>query len=279
MTHGSLKGLETHFEFGENWLTYLDTIDEGAVLQAEKGLTKLLPPERIRGSRFLDIGCGSGLHSLAALRLGASDVHAIDIDPKSVEATKRLLDAKASSAQRKVEVRSVFEAKPDDLGTFDIVYSWGVLHHTGAMWEAIERASRFVRPGGLFALALYQKRPSCGFWRWEKRAYSTASPLVQKIMRGGYKGLYFAGLLARGRNPRDYVRDYKTKRGMSFHHDVHDWLGGYPYESATPQEVETRMAAAGFEVVRDFRLKGGFVILGTGCAEYTLRRREAPNGA
>ena len=226
---------------------------------------------------MLDIGCGSGVHSLAALRLGATELTAIDIDPDSVKAATRLLDDAPPSVAKDIRVLSIFDAEPEALGLFDIVYSWGVLHHTGAMWEAVERASRFVRPGGLFGLALYEKRPTCGFWTAEKKVYSRSPALVQKAIRGVYKAAFCAGLLATGRSPFSYVRSYKSKRGMSFHHDVHDWLGGYPYESAKIEEVRSRLGEWGFEIVRLYPASPGFGLFGTGCAEFTLRRIERPS--
>jgi 2-polyprenyl-6-hydroxyphenyl methylase/3-demethylubiquinone-9 3-methyltransferase len=275
MDQDGLRKIDSHFEFGENWLDYLRHVDEAAIAEAERGLLGLLPAEAIRGARFLDIGCGSGLHALAAVRLGARELVAIDIDPNSVKAAKSLLDEKAAEASREVRVLSVFDADPADLGTFDIVYSWGVLHHTGAMWEAVERAGRLVRPGGLFALALYQKRPTCGFWTVEKRLYTRAPSFVRAAFRGLYTLAYHAGLLVRGRNPLRYVREYKSMRGMNFHTDVRDWLGGYPYESATPADVGARLRAVGFELVTQKVLEQGLGLFGTGCAEYTFRRAPA----
>jgi 2-polyprenyl-6-hydroxyphenyl methylase/3-demethylubiquinone-9 3-methyltransferase len=277
MTTRNLKLAETHFSFGENWLGYLSQVDEQAKDEAENGLLKLFPREALAGARVLDIGCGSGVHSLAALRLGAAELTAIDIDPNSVKAARQLLGEAPPSVKKDIRVLSIFDAEPEELGSFDIVYSWGVLHHTGAMWEAVERAARFVRPGGLFGLALYEKCPSCGFWKVEKRLYSRSPALVQKAIRGVYKAAFYAGLIATGRSPFSYVRSYKSTRGMSFHHDVHDWLGGYPYESATVEDVRTRLQDWGFEMVRLFSAKPRLGLFGTGCAEFTLRRIERPD--
>jgi SAM-dependent methyltransferase len=276
MASDNLKLAESHFSFGENWLGYASQVDEPAIVAAEEGLLKLFPRETLAGARMLDIGCGSGVHALAALRLGATALAAIDIDPNSVKAATRLLEDAPPSVKKDIRVLSIFDAEPEELGLFDIVYSWGVLHHSGAMWEAVERASRFVRPGGLFGLALYEKRPTCGFWTVEKKFYSRAPGLVQKAIRGLYKGAFYAGLIATGRSPFSYVRSYKSKRGMSFHHDVHDWLGGYPYESATIEEVRSRLRDWGFEIVRLHPATPGFGLFGTGCAEFTLRRIERP---
>jgi SAM-dependent methyltransferase len=276
MRQDALKKVESHFEFGENWLDYLRHVDEAALQEAERGLLRLLPREAIAGSRFLDIGCGSGLHSLAAVRLGAAELVAVDIDPNSVRAAGMLLDRWAPDSNRTVRVLSVFDADPAQIGTFDIVYSWGVLHHTGSMWEAVERASRLVRPGGLFALALYEKKASCGFWTWEKRLYTRAPGAVRAAIRGVYTAALCAGLLVRGRNPISYVKNYKSSRGMNFHNDVHDWLGGYPYESATTADVSERLAGLGFELLTERPTGGRLGLFGTGCAEYTFRKLGNP---
>ena len=122
--------------------------------------------------------------------------------------------------------------------SYDIVYSWGVLHHTGAMWRALEHVTTFVRPGGLLAVAIYRRSPACGFWQKEKRLYSSAPPPVRLFIRSLYKAAYLSAIAASGRNPFGYVFNYHNRtRGMSFHHDIHDWLGGYPYESASPEEI------------------------------------------
>jgi len=141
------------------------------------------------------------------------------------------------------------------------------------MHRAIGNAARLVAPDGLFVIALYSKTPMCGPWTKEKKFYTNASSPVQAAMRGLYKIAYIAGLIATGRNPADYVRNYKTHRGMDWSHDVHDWMGGYPYESVAPQEVEAILGKAGFTMVRSFtktaRIKGLF---GTHCDEFVARK-------
>jgi 2-polyprenyl-3-methyl-5-hydroxy-6-metoxy-1,4-benzoquinol methylase len=272
MSKPGLQQLETHFEFGENWRDYLVKVDDDAVREAERGLLELLSREAVAGSRFIDIGCGSGLHSLAALRLGAAEVVAVDIDPNSVAAARDLLNKYAPGAPVMIRELSIFDADREELGEFDIVYSWGVLHHTGAMWAAIEKAAGLVRQGGYFAIALYQKRPTCGFLRLEKRFYTMLPEPGRTAIRGLYKAAFCAGLIATGRNPWTYVASYKGKRGMNFHNDVHDWLGGYPYESARPDEVKACFARLGFVPVVERPRPQEFGLFGTGCAEFTFRR-------
>lgn len=259
------------FAFGENWSSYATTINEAAVVAAKEDLKRLLGEGEIKGKRLIDIGCGSGLHALAARRLGASDVLAVDVDPISVETARKVIETHAPGAAR-FERASVFDLSPSNTGTFDVVYSWGVLHHTGDMNRAIECAARLVAPGGLFALALYRKTLLCGFWKHEKRWYAGASPRIQAFVRNNYISLLRLAFLVTRRDFKTYVAEYRSKRGMDFAHDVQDWLGGYPYESIRPEAVDEQMTALGFRRVRSFVRRGGLGLFGSGCDEFVYRR-------
>lgn len=275
--------LENRFRFGENWADFARGLDERALRAAEEGLERLTGQQSLKNKSFLDIGCGSGLHALAALRLGASRVMAVDLDPASVSTTEAVLRAHAPDEAWDAQQLSVFDLDPDHHGRYDVVYSWGVLHHTGAMEQAIEKAAAMVGPGGLFIIALYRKTPFCGFWAWEKRVYANASKSLQRSIKAIYLGLFRLAFLLRGRSFARYVRDYdKNYRGMNFYTDVHDWLGGFPYESVRPREVVALLERLGFDAERDFLHPTGIGLFGTGCDEFTFRSRmprpEANNG-
>ncbi len=256
------------FPFGRNWQSFVQAVDADAIAQAEHGLKRLFPDLRLKS--FFDIGCGSGLSLLAASRLGATPVKGLDFDAQSVAASRQLLDAFGKPAT--VEQRSVFDLGPKD-GTFDVVYSWGVLHHTGDMWTALDHARAMVSPGGHLAIAIYSKTPLCRFWAIEKRFYTSAPTIVQTMIRAAFKTVFLAGILATGRNPIRYVREYKSERGMDWHHDIHDWLGGYPYQSARPEEIESYLGRNGFLIVhRNVRKAALAGLLGTPCSEYVARR-------
>jgi 2-polyprenyl-3-methyl-5-hydroxy-6-metoxy-1,4-benzoquinol methylase len=167
----NLTHRESHFEFGENWRSYSTTIDQKRIDSAIEGLRKLFP-DGLAGKTFFDIGCGSGIHALAALSLGAASALAIDIDEKSISTTRALLGDRAPNSRWEARSVSIFEASTDELGQFDVVYSWGVLHHTGDMWRAIDCATKFVRPGGQFAVAIYSATACDGIWKAEKRLYA-----------------------------------------------------------------------------------------------------------
>jgi 2-polyprenyl-6-hydroxyphenyl methylase/3-demethylubiquinone-9 3-methyltransferase len=263
------------FAFGRNWASYVRLVDEERIREAERGLVGLLGSGEVSGRTFLDVGCGSGVHALAAARLGAARIAAIDIDPQSVAATRGLFARYPPSSPVMVEERSLFALAPDAFGQFDIVYCWGVLHHTGKLRDAIRWAAGMVVPGGVLVLALYRRTRLCGFWAWEKRWYAEAPPGAQRLARSVYAAAMTAGLLVTGRGIAAYMASYRRKRGMDFWHDLHDWLGGHPYESMSAEEVETIMRSLSFRRARSVTRPGGWGFLGSGCNEYVyLKRRD-----
>lgn len=257
---------ETHFAFGKNWRSFASLINDARITSSDEGIARLFHGDELKHKRVLDIGCGSGLPALSLLRRGAEHVTCIDIDADSVAAATKTLTAHAPSEAWSAAVTSVFEM----VGQFDIVYSWGVLHHTGDMKRAVQKAGEFVKPGGLLAVALYAKTPLCGLWTVEKRIYRKMPRFVQKCAQYLYAGVEAVLRTVTGR------KTTKAKlRGMNGMHDIHDWLGGYPYESASLEDV--RAMSPDFELVRtnalyDPRTKG---VLGSGCNEYVLRKLKA----
>ncbi|MFT6671993.1 MAG: 2-polyprenyl-6-hydroxyphenyl methylase/3-demethylubiquinone-9 3-methyltransferase [Afipia broomeae] len=272
MSNEHLKKVDTHFAFGKNWASYSKLIDEPQIEQAKKGLLKLIPAEEFEGRSFLDIGCGSGLHALAAARLGAGRIVGVDIDPDSVNTAKNVLSSRNLETPWHIENTSVFDLDPKVLGTFDIVYSWGVLHHTGSMWEAVNKAAAMVSPNGLLAVALYRTTYMDPFWKFEKRLYSGAPAFVQECLKSSYIGAFrLANMIKRREDFQSYVKNYKSIRGMDFDHDVHDWLGGYPYETALAPEVDRWLTNLGFKAERVFARPKSSGVPSSGCDEYVYR--------
>jgi 2-polyprenyl-6-hydroxyphenyl methylase/3-demethylubiquinone-9 3-methyltransferase len=274
--HPQEVALGQRFEFGANWMRFLSVLNDERIALAEQSLRQKLGVGNLQGKRFLDIGSGSGLFSLAARRLGAT-VHSFDYDPKSVECTLELKRRYfADDAHWQVEQGSVLDM--DYLQTlgneWDIVYSWGVLHHTGAQWRALANVFPLVRCGGKLFLAIYndQGRPS-ERWVTIKKAYCAAPQFLKKLIIG------FAFLRLWGPTTiRDLVngnpgltwRGYgkNNDRGMSPWHDVVDWIGGYPFEVSKPEEIFDFFRAKDFQLEKLRTCAGGL-----GCNEFVFLRQ------
>ena len=264
---------DRRFRFGDNWLDFARDLSAEQIAKAEASLRRLLECDSLAGLSLLDIGSGSGLFSLAARGLGAR-VHSFDFDASSVLCTKRLRDLhRAGDREWTIEQGSILDRDYiRKLGAFDVVYSWGVLHHTGAMHEALDAAGGLVAPGGLFAFALYHRTLMCRLWRWEKRWYTGASLEAQRRAGAVYVALLRSRFRLTGGNFQSYVANYQSMRGMNFEHDVHDWLGGYPYESISASEVKALMQRLGFAAVYSTASPTTIGFFGSGCDEYLYRR-------
>ena len=246
------------FEFGKNWQSFLKHLDEERIRRAELSLLEMLKLPDLSGKTFLDIGSGSGLFSLAARRLGAK-VHSFDYDTQSVACTRQLRETFfANDPDWKVEEGSVLdEAYLRSLGQFDVVYSWGVLHHTGDMWQALENAAIPAKDHGLFYIAIYNDQGTWSRrWLWIKRLYNRLPgplklpyavivmgareipPIIKSVIK-----------LSPGRYVQKWTAYAETSvRGMSYWHDLIDWVGGYPFEVAKPEQIFEFFRQRGFRM-------------------------------
>lgn len=256
------------FDFGENWDHFSrDVLDEGRLAAAMASLEALLGPGRLSGARVCDVGSGSGLFAIAAARLGAARVLGFDVNPRAVEVGRRNLAALVPEAAERVAFvqGSALDAGfTGSLGRFDVVYAWGSLHHTGAMWPAIGNAAGLVERDGTLVLALYNRHWTSPVWTAVKVLYNLCPKPLRVVPNAVFGALiYLAVYAATGSSP------LKKERGMDFRYDVIDWLGGYPYEYAGIDEVKARVEAMGFRMERALPPR-----VPTGCNEFVFRRVE-----
>jgi 2-polyprenyl-6-hydroxyphenyl methylase/3-demethylubiquinone-9 3-methyltransferase len=205
------------------------------------------------------------------LRLGAQHVTAIDYDEKSVEATKSQL-GQEENVNYVVQQADILQMESIPRGEYDIVYSWGVLHHTGNLSQAIANAASLVRHGGLLVVALYRKTPMCPFWALEKLVYSKSPHILQLIFQYVFMAAFALELRRVSKTSlKEYIKNYDLVRGMSYRTDLHDWLGGFPYESIAA-EVYEKSIEHDFDLVRRFVSPPSDGRFGTGCDEFVHRR-------
>jgi len=286
------RELAAHFQFGRNWSRFLRSLSDEQFAAARASLEKMLGHDSLRRRRFLDAGCGSGLFSLAARQLGAH-VLSFDLDPQSAACAEEL-HRRYANAEPGWDIRTgslLDRGFLESLGEFDVVYSWGVVHHTGAMWEAVDLLSQRVAPGGRLWLAIYNDQGVVSrLWNWIKRQYNRLpgwlrTPYV--LVVGGTWSAWRLALrltttaaamlacLVTLRNPTGPARrmygdlcQRQRSRGMRWWTDLVDWIGGYPFEVAKPEEVFAFLRDRGFELV-ELKTCGG----GLGCNEFLFRRR------
>ena len=246
------------FPFGKNWTRFLETLSDGSIERAKRSTLEMLGLSHLQGKTFLDIGSGSGLFSLVAHRLGAT-VHSFDYDPSSVACTRRMRDLYATDERHWQAERgsALDQSYMDSLGQFDVVYAWGVLHHTGDLWTSLEYAAARVRENGFILLAIYNDQGKKSMlWRRIKRVYCSGLMGRSVVVGMVFPYLFVRLLIGSCLSKRNLFANYAVNRGMSLIRDWHDWCGGLPYEVASIEAVFRFFSKKRF-ILRNIRTTNG----------------------
>jgi hypothetical protein len=262
------------FDFGENWADFSrNALNPAKICQARADFQKLHQDIPLAGRSFLDIGFGQGLSLLSAASSGARCL-GIDINPRCLQ----VLDENRKAFFPEVADTSIARIQgsildPESMqklrshpiakdGRFDVVHSWGVLHHSGSMQQAIQNSANLVSSQGYLVLAIYQTHWSSPVWKLIKYLYNRSPVIGRRLLISVfYPIIYFAKRIITGKNPKD------KSRGMDFYFDVVDWVGGHPYEYASRAEVTRDLKELGFDLIRFYPPDTPI-----GCMEFVFRK-------
>ena len=256
-----------HFKFGRNWSSFAkQALSEQQIVQAREFFYRLISPEQLKGKRFIDIGFGQGLSLCLASEAGANAV-GLDRDRDNLEALQVVQSHFGLETKPDVKIGSVLDSQVIEQllesGPFDVVHSWGVLHHTGQMWKAIDNCTKLVARDGILVIAIYQTHWSSTLWKLIKYTYNVVPEFLQKILV-----LLLCPIIAIAKFIVTKQNPFDKERGMEFFHDVVDWVGGYPYEFATVEEIRAYFIERGFEEEKFFAAQ-----VPTGCNEFVFRKK------
>ncbi len=197
----------------EGTSAFYDEIDRrffssSSFYRGSRPFERYMPFDRLRGKRVLEIGCGLGSHAQLLSQAGCR-LTCIDLTEKAVENTKRRLELRGLAADvRQMDAEQM--QFPDE--EFDLVWSWGVIHHSANTAKIIQQVHRVLRRGGEFRVMVYHRRSLSGLYALARGV------LAGKVFKGmsvdAILSAYTDGYMARFYTRREW-RELLSRCGFS----------------------------------------------------------------
>ena len=220
-------------------------------------------PDGLEGKTVLDGGCGSGMVSVAFATLGA-DVTGVDVTRQCVENGRK--NAQRFGVECRFIQADLVTLSLDD--QFDIIYTWGVLHHTPDAEASFHSLATHLKEDGDIIIAVYLRTPLSGFWN-SIRVFYQRSPSMLKTVTRKTTAALLAGVdmakrlvggrqryMMRGTSNEEIVNDWFGVPHRTFHSydEVYKWFedAGLAYELVDPHTG--RFKSTSNFVVRGARL-------------------------
>jgi len=134
---------------------------------------------KYKGKKILEVGVGAGTDFLQWVRLGAK-AYGIDLTEEGIENVKKRL--KIYKLKAKELKKADCENIPYKDNSFDLVYSWGVIHHTPDTEKALSEIIRVCKKGGECKIMVYHRRSLVALWQWLKRPWKGIKWCIANFM-------------------------------------------------------------------------------------------------
>jgi ubiquinone/menaquinone biosynthesis C-methylase UbiE len=146
-----------------------------------------------RGRDVLEVGVGMGADHLEWAKASPRSLTGIDLTPRAIELTRQRIDSYGCASTLRC---ADAERLPFEDESFDLVYSWGVLHHSPDTARAVREVFRVLRPGGTARVMIYHKWSISGYLLWARygmiRGYGLSETYARYLESPGTKAFSLA---------------------------------------------------------------------------------------
>ncbi|MFQ6107920.1 MAG: class I SAM-dependent methyltransferase [Candidatus Aminicenantales bacterium] len=206
-------------------------------------------PEEVLNKSVLDAGCGTGVFSIIFARMGALSVVGIDISKRSLERAQRQADQLGlqNATFQKVNMLRL----PFTDACFDIVWSWGSVHHTADPFGCLAELIRVLKPGGSLLVAVY-RRTGLTFLHETLRKGLIRLPSKYWIPFSRFLSLVAAPGISL------FKKRDKSRKGEKLEQLLFDWFFVPIRHSYLPEEIKSFLVKRGLVIKKYLPFSGRF---------------------